>query len=167
MLLAIFFIVQYIVPTTALSFEGNPLNPPIRVDPNSPDRSFPELWSAICSGLIIYGMDVNGSPKEEIVKKYPGAFINSEIRFDLANLEFGRKGWTRYYPFSIGDKNFIMRIFLTAERAYQPQAPILFEGGVNNPAVTFQVLPSVSDILSDCKIKPFKTYSSSQVGRSS
>ena len=35
-----------------------------------------------------------------------------------------------------------------------------------DPVVTFQALPSINEILSDCKIKPLKFYYSSFVSRS-
>ena len=167
-ILVIFFIVQSIAPATILPFEINPLNPPIRVNANSSDGSFQKLCGAICLGLFIYELDaVKGCAKDAIIKEYPGLLFNPEVRFDLANIDLGKKGWTSYYPFSVGDKDFIMRIFLTCEKAYQPAAPVLYEGSIANPAVTFQVLPSLSEILSDCKIKPARIYSSRQIDTSS
>ena len=126
-----------------------------------------EIYDAICLGVSLYELDtIARLPKEEIERSYLRLSLNSLVRFDLANMDLGKKGWTRYYPFFVGNKAFIMRIFLTSERAYQPSAPVLYEGAIADPAITFQVLPSINEILSDCKIKPLRTYSLSEVARS-
>ena len=168
LLLAVFFLVQSIASSSVLSFEGSPLNPPTNIDVNYSDPVAKRIYDAVCLGVFLYKLDtIKRLPKEEIERSYFGLSLNSEVRFDLANIDLGRKGWTRYYPFFVGQKNFIMRIFLTAERSYQPEAPILYEGSLANPAVTFQVLPSLNEILSGCKIKPRRIYHSSEVNRSS
>ena len=126
-----------------------------------------KIYDAICMGVFLYELDtIARLSKEEIERSYPGLSLNSLVRFDLANMDLGKKGWTRYYPFSIGNKAFIMRIFLTAERAYQPSAPVLYEGSIADPAVTFQILPSINEMISGCKIKPRQIYSSSEVNHS-
>ncbi len=167
LLLAIFFLVQSITSSSILSFENSPLNPPTNIDANYSDGVVKKIYNAICLGVFLYELDTIGRlSKEEIERSYPGSLLNSEVRFDLANMGLGKKGWTRYYPFSVGNKAFIMRIFLTAERAYQPSVPVLYEGALADPAVTFQILPSLNEILSDCKIKPLKLYYSSAASRS-
>lgn len=166
-ILTVFFLVQSIAFSSALSFESSPLNPPTNIDANYSDPVIKRIYDVICMGVLLYELDaVKRLSREEIEKSYPGLSLNTAVRFDLANMDLGKKGWTRYYPFSIGEKMFIMRIFLTAERAYQPSAPILYEGSIANPPVTFQVLPSLNEILADCKIKPHRTYPSSEVNRS-
>jgi hypothetical protein len=167
-ILAIFFLVQVVTSSPVLSFENSSLNPPTNIDANFSDPTVKNIYDAICLGVGLYELDtIEGLSKAEIEGRYPGLSLNSEVRFNLANMDLGRKGWTRYYPFSVGDKNFIMRIFLTVERSYQPEAPVLYEGSIANPAVTFQVLPSINEILSGCKIQPRRTYSSTEVNRSS
>ena len=164
---AIFFLVQCLSPCEIFSAANFPLTQ-IKVDSNSQDQYFKKIYDSICAGLFIYRLDViERHAKENLIKDFGNAILKSEVKFDLENIDIGKKGWTRYYPFSIGDKNFIMRIFLTGELYYQPKARVLYEGTLSNPAVTFQILPSLNDILSDCKIKPFKTYSTAQVDRSS
>ena len=63
-------------------------------------------------------------------------------------------------------KDFIMRIFLKEDHRRQQAAPILYEGRVEDPAVVFQVLPSLNEILSNCKIKPRYAYSTREVDSS-
>jgi len=167
-ILAIFFLVQSIASSSVLSFEGSPLNPPTNVDVNYSEGAFRQIYAAVCLGVSLYELDaIRGLSKAEIERRHPGLSINSSVQFDLANMDLGRKGWTRYYPLSIGGKAFIMRIFLTSERAYQPAAPILYEGSLAHPAVTFQMLPSINEIISVHKIRPHRTYPSAEVNRSS
>jgi len=64
-----------------------------------------------------------------------------------------------YYPFFINDKELMMGIFLTQEKLYQHAAPILCEGNIEDHGGTFQTLPSLNEILADCKIKPHQFYS--------
>ena len=138
------------------------------MDASYSDGVFKQIYTAICLGVSLYELDaIGGLSKEEIERRRPGLSVNSPVRFDLENMDLGRKGWTRHYPFYIEDKSFIMRIFLTAERTYQPSAPILYEGSLANPAVTFQVLPSINEIISVHKSKPHRTYYSPEVNRSS
>ena len=165
--LAIFFLVQYISPSQTYSATNFPLTQ-IKVDPNSTDICFKKIYDSLCVGLSIYKLDaIERYTKENLIKNLSNISTKTDVKFDLDNIDMDKKGWTRYYPFSIGDKNFIMRIFLTSELQYQPKVRVLYEGTLTNPAVTFQVLPPLNDILSDCKIKPIKTYLSTQVDRSS
>jgi hypothetical protein len=163
-LLVVLFLAQYIAPAEILSGSNFPL-PQIRTGAESPDPFFKQICESICIGLSIYKLDAF----EKYTKERIAADLrtgSNTVKYDMENLDIGRKGWTRYYPFSIGDKNFIMRIFLTSEERYQSEVKVLYEGKLDNPAVTFQVLPSLNELLSDCKIKPFRAYSSSQVDKS-
>ena len=165
--MAVFFLVHSLASSSALSFESNPLNPPTNIDVNHSSPVVKDIFDAVCLGVSLYKFDaIQRLSKEEISSLYSGLSLRSEARFDIANMDLGRKGWTRYYPFSVGDKSFIMRIFLTSERTYQSSVPILYEGSITDPAVTFQVLPSLNEILSTCKIKPQRTYYPYEANRS-
>lgn len=166
--LAIFILVQdAAIPHSLFSAVNHPLTQ-IKVCENSVDRSFKKIYDSVCMGLAIYKLDVTGrSSKESLIDTLGKIVSPPGIRFDLKNADVLKKGWTRYYPFSIDGKNFIMRIFLTAERPYQPPVAVLYEGNIVNPAVTFQVLPSLNEILAECKIAPRRTYSTRQLDSSS
>jgi len=165
--LVIFFLLFDVVIPSLSSAINYPLTQ-IKVDPDTVDRSFKKIYDSVCFALSVYVSDVIGrSSKEDLIKNFSRIALHPGIRFDLENMDIIKKGWTRYYPFSIEGKEFIMRIFLTSERSYQPPAPVLYEGSIATPAVTFQVLPSLNTILSDCKIKPRQSYSISEVARSS
>ena len=165
--LVIFFLCVLIVPSKILADTNFPLTH-IKVDSDSGDNFFKKIYESVYVGLSIYKLDtIEKYTKERLITDFHSGGGNGLIRFDLENIDIGKKGWTRYYPFSIGDKNFIMRIFLTAELQYQPKVKVLYEGKLDDPDITFQILPSLSDILSDCNIKPFRTYSTAKVDSSS
>lgn len=167
MFLVIFFLCALTIPSKVLSDTNFPLTQ-IKVDSVSSDNFFKNIYESVYTGLSIYKLDaIEKYTKEMIITNSQYGARNSLIRFDIENIDIGKKGWTRYYPFSIGDKNFIMRIFLTEELQYQPNVRVLYEGTIEEPAVTFQILPSLNDILLDCKIKPFRTYSTTLVDQSS
>lgn len=157
------------VPSPGYSEPLHSLSAPTRIDLNNPDILLDELWDVVRSALFIYSLDaVTRHPKEEVIRKVisASAIVSSKARFALDLIDVGKKGWTRYYPFSIGDTQFVVRIFLTAERAYQAEAKVLFEGSLENPPVTFQILPDLNSILRDCVIKPHVIHPSSEAARS-
>lgn len=167
--LSVFFLVQHVTPSQVLSNTTFSLAQvtQINVSSDSPDNSFKKIYESIYTGLAIYKLDaIEKCPKERMAAALGAICRSSDIAFDLNNISLGKKGWTRYYPFSIGDKNFIMRIFLTGELRYQPKVPVLYEGTLTEPPVTFQILPSINDILAVCKIKPIRTYSFALADRS-
>ena len=111
--------------------------------------------------LSLYRSDAfGGMSKEELVHAYSPMLSGSDVRFDLEHIDLMRKGWTRYYPFSVGNKKFIARIFLTKEAYFQPKVKVVSELAIENFGVTIQVLPDIDEILNDCKIKPNKVYQS-------
>jgi hypothetical protein len=131
--------------------DGAALNPPSRID-NIP---FKQLYSTLCIAVTIYKLDaIEGNGKDVIIKEHGQALLNPDIRFDLEKIDIGKKGWTRYYPVMIGGHQFITRVFLTEERAYQPQRPVLYEMTIPDPAVTCQVLLDVNSIIKSRKIEP-------------
>lgn len=167
-ILVLIFLLSNLIPTEVLSDSNFLLTPETRIGSDPPGQLFRKIYESVCVGLSIYKLDaIQKHSKEELIYFLKRICCDSDVRFDLGNMGMGKKGWTRYYPFSIGLNNFIMRIFLTEELQYQPKVTVLYEGKLESPAVTFQVLPSLNDILSDCKIKPVRTYSTANIDRSS
>ena len=167
--LIVFFLVQHVTPSQVLSNTSFSLAqiPQVNIDSNSSDNSFKKIYESIYTGLAIYKLDaIERCPKERMAVAIGAICHSPDIAFDLNSISLGKKGWTRYYPFCIDDKNFIMRIFLTGELRYQPKVPVLYEGTLTEPPVTFQILPSINDILAVCKIKPIRTYSLALADRS-
>lgn len=136
---------------SGLPVENSTLNPPSRID----NTAFHRLYSVLCIAVTIYKLDaVEGIRKEAIIREHGGSLSAPDVRFDLSRIDRGRKGWTRYYPVAIGDGQFIVRIFLTGERVYQPQIPVLCEVVLNDPAVTCQLLPGINSIIESRRIRP-------------
>jgi hypothetical protein len=113
-ILALFFLAQYVAPSVSFP-DSNFLLPQIRTGAESPDPFFKQIYESICIGLSIYKLDAfERYTKDKLVTDFQFG-TGKSVRFDMENMDIGRKGWTRYYPFSIGGKDFIMRIFLTEE----------------------------------------------------
>jgi hypothetical protein len=153
------FLAQAVSDYQAIPQEPISALPQTRVNINDPDLYFAGKYGIVHQALFIYKLDaIRKLQKEDILDSYREAVKGPEKPvFDVKNMDIGRKGWTRYYPFSINGKNLTVRIFLTKERYYQPELPVLYEGSVNDPEVTFQVVPDIKDILKDCHIKPYQT----------
>lgn len=174
--LIVLFLVQNVTFAQELLPRTLPLNPHARVSLNKGRLSFSQkydaVWDVLCMALLIYKLDAlkkysKDVVKESIMNEYDRAFFNlAGIKFDLDNIDIGKKGWTRYYPFHIGDKSYVIRIFRSEEQAYQPKLTVLLEGTVGIKGryngtdkkipVTFQILPGVNAILKKSKIEPQK-----------
>jgi len=165
--LTIFFLTQHIALQQLAAEPYSPL-PKVKVSLTETNLSFRYLNDTILLALTLYKLDaVERYTKESIIKEYGARFAGlSKVRFDLENMDIGRKGWTRYYPFYIKGEQFIMRIFLTEESSFQPKVQVLYEGAIDNPRVTFQVLPPLQEILKACHMKPHSPQSASAVGTS-
>ena len=162
-----FFLIQ-IIPLAGLSpAENLSPNPLTEIHAGGTNIQFKETCNLLCMALSLYKSDVfNGLSKEELIKMYGPLLSDSSVRFDLKHLDIGKKGWTRYYPFSVGRKMFIARIFLTKEAGFQPKVTVISELAVEDLGVTLQILPGIDEILKGCKIAPNKIYSPSQVDKS-
>ncbi|MDD5496184.1 MAG: hypothetical protein PHP46_03665 [Candidatus Omnitrophica bacterium] len=156
-ILAIVFLAQSIQFPQELSCETYALNPQSKVNLTEYNSLFRHKCEAVCLALFIYKMDaLNGSSKRDIMDEYGTFLADFAVRFDLENMDMGRKGWTRYYPFSIEGKDFIARVFLTRERAHRVEVPVLFESSLKKLPITIQILPNISSILESCKIRPHR-----------
>jgi hypothetical protein len=156
----IFFLAQITPLNGGASPQPDNLIPPAKVAPSIPDTCFRQIYGIVYGALYLYKLDaINRFSKDYILSEWgKESFCFSGVQYDIKNMDIGRKGWTRYYPFQVGNNNFIVRVFRTEERAYQPKIDVLFEGEIENPAVTFQVLPNLNSILKDCRIKPHTAY---------
>jgi hypothetical protein len=129
--------------------------PQSKIDLKESGNLFKYTYGVSCLALSIYKADaVNRLSKETILKDYGKIASGGELTFDLNNIGIGKRGWTRHYVFSVGDRQFIARIFLTKERFYQPKVKVLYEISMESPEVTLQILPGLNSILKDCRIKP-------------
>jgi len=114
--------------------------------------------------LFIYKLDAEKRYSKEKIKKEYSDFINrfSEAQFDLESMDIGKKGWTRYYPFSVNGQSFIIRFFLASEIILRskeiPEEKALYQDTIRNGKIIFQILPGVNEILKDRQIKPQAVY---------
>ncbi len=163
LILAFLFLVQGVAFTQDLLPGTILIEPALKVSLNKPEISVLERYDIyiLCTALLIYKLDTiekcpKGIIKERITSQYDRSFFDlSGINFDLENIDyFRKKGYTRYYPFYVNGKPFVIRIFRTDEKYFQPDVEILYEASVKNPPVTFQILKGVNAILEHCKLKP-------------
>jgi hypothetical protein len=163
----IFFLAQAVMftqTTTAGSYVPNPLT---EIRSGAQNIEFKDTCNFLLTALSLYKADVFGKlPKNRLKEIYSPVMNNSNIRFDLDNIDMMKKGWTRYYPFSAGGKQMIARMFLTSETKFQPDVTVLSEAVLENSGVTLQILPGIDGILKDRTIKPNNIYSPSQADKS-
>ena len=151
------FVVQAILLTGPAPAESLPSNPLTEINTSGANLPFKDTCNFLCMALSLYRSDAfKGMTKEELITAYSPMLSGSDVRFDLARVDLMKKGWTRYYPFSVGEKSFVARIFLTKEAYFQPKVQVLSELAIEDSGVTIQVLPGIDEILNDCKIKPNK-----------
>ena len=111
--------------TSAGSYIPNPLTE-IKTGAGNPD--FKETCNFLLTAISLYKSDVFGRlPKDKLIEMYAPVISSSNVRFDLEHIDLMKKGWTRYYPFSVGEKTMIVRIFLTKELSFQPELPVISE----------------------------------------
>jgi len=129
---------------------SNPLNPPTRIN----DLPFEYKCEAWGLALTLYKLEnIKGGDRIELERKLAAALAASDIKFDLSHA--GRKGCTRYYPFSINGHSFIGKVFLTKEKDFQEPMEVLFKAPSEELGVTFQILPGVNSLLETCRARPF------------
>ena len=155
------FLVQAITLTGVASPESLSPNPLTEINTGGANLPFKEACNFLCVALSLYRSDAFKSiSKEELIKTYGSMLSGSGVRFDLERIDLMKSGWTRYYPFSVGERRFVARIFLTRETSFQPKIRVLSELTIEDLEVTIQILPDVNEILKDIKTKPNKAYHS-------
>lgn len=171
LILALLFAVQSTAFTQDLLPRTVSVEPASKVSLNKPQTPFLNKYDIyiLCMALLIYKMDVverysKDEIKEKMAEQYDNSFFNlAGVNFDLENIDyFRKKGLTRYYPFYINEKPFVIRIFRTDEKHHQPEVEVLYEGSVGEPPVTFQILKGVNAILEKCQLRPQNIPTESQ-----
>jgi len=76
-----------------------------------------------------------------------------DIAFDMDNIDFGKKGFTRYYPFTVDGRDLIIRIFDVRETSFLPEFRVFEEGVFEDSRIGFQIIPGIQDIVASKKIK--------------
>lgn len=73
------------------------------------------------------------------------------VSFDMDKIDFKKKGFTRYYPFSVSGKDFIIRIFDINEKHYLAECQVVYEGAFEKSSLGFQIIPGIKTILDEKK----------------
>lgn len=164
---AIFFLVQLILQTGYFArAETNLLNPPSEIDIARTDSLLKSEWGAIRAALDLYDADVNKKlPSGQLIEQ-AGLFLSGTgVRFHLDDMDAIRKGRTRCYPFSIGDRNFMVMICPKEARRH-PGVPVLMELYIKKQGVILQIFPGVNDILNGLEIRPHRIPAPSPTDKS-
>ena len=167
LVLVVIFLAQTLLLPYMTEAGGFSLVPPSII--NTP--GFNQLLSAVQTGLAIYRLDAMGECSRGDLKAKCEAIAaaNSIPSFDIARMDLGKKGWTRYYPFSIGGRDLIIRIFLTREYKYQPDIPdedIILQASRKDLGITYQVFSGVNAILKSSRIRPHTPFDPKRTGNS-
>ena len=140
----------------------SPINPARKVSPT--ELNIKELFALEFNILAfargIYSMDVEERLTKADIKKRLADGLDTcarelSLTFDLDNIDFRKKGFTRYYPFNVEGKDFIVRIFDAREEYYLPDFEVFYEGKYGDTNIGFQIIPGLATILADTKIEKF------------
>jgi hypothetical protein len=139
-----------------------PLTPPKKVSPleTSPEHlTFLKTYNILTISLAMYYLDTKGRFSKEAIRDnfeqnlalWAGRY---GIEFDLDNIDFQKKGFTRYYPFTVNGHDFIIRFFDVKERHFLPPVPEVYAEGVfESSEIGFQIIPGINAILAGTRIE--------------
>jgi len=138
--------------------KASAINPAKKVSPTeiSIKEIFAKEFNILTFALGMYQLDVGERLSKENIKMRLSDEVlfckeAFSIVFDMENIDFNRKGFTRYYPFSVNGKDFIIRIFDADEKCYLADFEIFYDGVLEESNIGFQIIPGVKEILADTK----------------
>ena len=158
------FLVHSSVDAT-LDIRTSPINPIKKVSPIETNikELFAREFNILTFALGIYQLDTKGGLTKEYIKEALADNVRTckdslEVDFDLDNIDFRRKGFTRYYPFSVNGQDFIIRVFDLREEHYLPDFDIFYEGAFEESNIGFQIIPGIKTILKTTKAEKLHLY---------
>lgn len=121
-------------------------------------ENFASEFNILAFALGMYYLDTEARFSKDMIKEHlleNNTFCQEElnIAFDIDNMDFNKKGFTRYYPFVLRDKSFIIRIFDVDEKHYLPDFETFYEGTFENSEIGFQIIPGIKEILKSREAK--------------
>jgi len=133
--------------------------------------SFSQLLTAVRIGKIIYRMDAFENLSANVLRDKLAALSSGSGSpvFDVENIGFKKKGFTRYYMFTIDDRSLIMRICLASELGLQadiPERDIIVKGNIESIKATYQVF-DMGSLVKGRRIQPRAAFYPRELGRSS
>lgn len=145
-------------PDTQTFVKASAINPAKKVSPTEIGikEIFAKEFNILTFAFAMYQLDVDERLSKESIKTRLSdeVFFCKEafsIVFDLENIDFNKKGFTRYYPFSVNEKDFIIRIFDVDESHYLADFEVFYDGVLEESNVGFQIIPGIKEILADTK----------------
>ena len=142
--------------------KASAINPAKKVSPAEIGMKeiFAREFNILAFAFGIYRLDVGERLSKESIKMRLSENVlfckeAFSVAFDLENIDFNRKGFTRYYPFSVNGKDFIIRIFNAEESRYLADFKIFYDGVFEESNVGFQIIPGIKEILADTKAEKF------------
>jgi len=151
------FVVQT-TSTYAIDIRTSAINLTKKVSPTNSDikEFFATQFNILTFALSMYNLDTNERFTKDLIKEklsqnqtlWQEEF---DIKFDLDNIDFNKKGFTRYYPFTVDSKSFIIRIFDAEEKHYLPDMEVFYEGVLEDSNLGFQIVPGLVEILDNNK----------------
>lgn len=144
--------------TYAIDIRTSSLNLAKKVSPTNSDikEFFATQFNILTFALNMYQLDTDKRFTKDIIKEKlfrSHALWQEEfnIKFDLDNIDFKKKGFTRYYPFSVDEKRFIIRLFNIEEKKHLSDMQIFYEGVLEDSNLGFQIVPGLVEILNSTK----------------
>ena len=138
----------------------NPFDATRNVNPlkNYQAETFLCQFNVLTFALGMYYMDTEGKLAKEGVRE---KLVNNSaiwkeafgIDFDLDNIDFRKEGFTRYYPFSVEGRDFIVRIFDIREKKRLADCEVYYEGKFEKSNLAFQIIPGIKTLLNDKTIE--------------
>ena len=148
--------------TDVRTFHINPIKKVSPIETNIKEL-FAQQFNILAFALGIYTMDTKERLSKDAIKA--SLADNSRICkdilglvFDLDNIDFKRKGFTRHYPFSVNGKDFIIRIFDVREKHYLSNVEVFYEGVFETDNLGFQIIPGLKTILQETKVEKIPIY---------
>lgn len=134
------------------------LTPPKKVSPLEASQrdAFLKEFNLLTFALGMYRLDTEVRLTGDEIRNILNENIEHlervcSIVFDFDRIDFRKKGYTRYYPFTIDGKDYIIRIYLEEERHFLPYADILAQGIFHNSGIGYQIIPGINSILNEVK----------------
>lgn len=133
-------------------------------------ETFLKEFNILTFALGLYYMDTKARLSKDIIREKltqdTGVWRDEfDVSFDLENMDFKRKGLTRYYPFNVKGNDLIIRIFHTTEKHYLLECKVLEEGVFEDSNIGFQIIPGLNALLGTGpveKIKPLEVTPTSK-----
>ena len=117
---------------------------------------FATEFNVLAFALGMYYLDTEEHLSKEGIKEkllQSHAILEEKFRviFDLDNIDLEKNGFTRYYPFVMNEKDYMIRIFDADEKHYLEKTRVYHEGIFEDSEIGFQIIPGINSMLEERK----------------